>query len=374
MGKASRSRKRAPRQAPPPPRGHNRLSVVILGLIAASLVIGAFGFYFNGQPDDFTQQVFGTSLELPTSEPAKTISSDDANLLRQPTTPAKKITPLPTGTGKLDETLNVLLLGSDRRPDDPVWRTDVMMVVFLDTANGRAAILSIPRDLYIDIPTRGWDRINISDFWGEYTKYQGGGPGLLSRVIADNFGIRIDKYARVDFQGFQQIVDTVGGIDVNVPCDIADDFIDPASPTGFTHLQVDAGLQHMNGTTALMFVRQRHGNGDISRNQRQQRVLFALRSKLLSPNIVPKIPQLYGQFQNTVQTDLGPLDLPGLVQMGLKVKAENIRGMVLDENLASAWMTPDGKSVLVFNKDKVRAAVENLFNAPPVEDSKVTCY
>lgn len=343
------------------------------------MALGAMGFYFNTQPGDLASEVLGAQppLDLPTAEPppAPTFIApeESADILNQPTIPAPAATPLPTSSGKLDQTLNVLLLGSDRRPNDPVWRTDVMMIAFLDANNGRAAVLSFPRDLYVNIPTRGWDRINIADFWGEYTKYPGGGFGLLRRVIADNFGVRVDKYARVDFNGFTRIVDTLGGIDVNVPCELEDDFIDPTSPTGFRRFQVNAGMQRMNGDTALMFVRQRHNTGDVSRAQRQQRVIFALREKILSPNIVSKIPQLYGQLQDAIQTDFGPLDLPGLVQAGLNVKPGSIRGRVIDETMWSFWMTPDGKSVLVFDKNKVRAAVDDLFNAPPIQDSPVVC-
>lgn len=381
-----RKQRRAPRSQPVAQDGaYNPLTRAVLGLIGLSLVLGALGFYLSSQGQTVSQTVFGAqaTLEVPTSAPPTPRlafippeESEDVTILHQPTLPAQaeqSATAYPTASGKLDKTLNVLLLGSDRRPDDPVWRTDVMMIAFLDTTNGRAAILSLPRDLYVNIPTRGWDRLNITDFWGEYTKYAGGGPGLMKRVVAENFGIRIDKFARVDFNGFKKIVDTLGGIDVNVPCDLSDDFIDASSPTGFRHFAVNAGIQHLNGDNALMFVRQRHGNGDISRNQRQQRVLFALRAKLVSPGIIPQIPALYQQLQDAVQTDFGTVDLPGLVQIGASIKPGNIRGRVIDETMWNFWMTPDGKSVLVFDKNKVRAAVDDLFNAPPIEEGKIVC-
>lgn len=374
--------RRKPRPAAPVHDAPSRLSRVVVGLIAASLVLGALGFYFNAPTEELAQQVFGAqmTLEIPTSPPptprfafVPPEESEDPGILNQPTIPAPAVTALPVASGKLDQTLNVLLLGSDRRPNDPVWRTDVMMIAFLDGANGRAAVLSLPRDLYVDIPTRGWDRLNITDFWGEYTKYQGGGPGLMRRVVAENFGIRIDKFARVDFDGFTRIIDTLGGVDVNVPCALEDDFIDATSPTGFRHFAVDAGLNHMDGESALMFVRQRHGNGDVSRAQRQQRVVYALREKILSPSIFPKLPALYQQLQDTVQTDFSPIDLPGLIQVGANIKPGNIRGRVIDETMWNFWMTPDGKSVLVFDKDKVRAAVDDLFYAPTIEEGKVVC-
>jgi anionic cell wall polymer biosynthesis LytR-Cps2A-Psr (LCP) family protein len=192
-------------------------------------------------------------------------------------------------------------------------------------------------------------------------------------VIAENFGIRIDHWARVEFEGFKQIVDTLGGIEVNVPCDLEDDFVDPTSPTGFRRLEVLAGVNHMDGDTALMYVRQRHNTGDVSRARRQQQVIYALRGKLLQPEIVPKIPALYQQLQDAVQTDFGTIDLPGLIQIGAKVQPGSIRGRVIDETMWNFWTTPDGKSVLVFDKDKVRAAVEDLFNAPPLEEAPEVC-
>lgn len=332
------------------------------GLIAAGVLLAAAGLVVAVGGDTLSNWLAINTI-IPAASPNIILTSATA-------LPSARFTPIPS---RLDNTLNVLLLGSDRRPEETVWRTDVMMVVFLDRAQGRAAVLSLPRDLYVDIPTRGWDRLNIADFWGEYSQYPGGGPGLLARVIGDNFGIRIDHFARVDFEGFKRIVDTVGGIDVQVPCALEDDFIDPTSPTGFRHFQVNAGLVHMDGETALMFVRQRHGNGDLSRAQRQQRVIAALRSRLLSAGIVTRIPQLYNELKDTVQTDFSPLDLAQLAQVGATITPARIRGRVVDESMSYPWMTPDGKSVLVFDKDKVRAAVNDLFNAPALDASKVLC-
>ena len=196
----------------------------------------------------------------------------------------------------------------------------------------------------------------------------------MKKVIADNFRhSRGPLGTRVDFEGFKQIVDTLGGVDVNVPCELEDDFVDPTSLTGFRRLQVDAGINHMDGETALMYVRQRHNTGDVSRAQRQQRVVYAMREKLLSPNIVTMLPALYQQFQDTVQSDFGTIDIPGLIQVGTSVNPADIRGRVIDETMWNFWMTDDGKSVLVFDKDKVRAAVNDLFNAPPIEEENVAC-
>jgi anionic cell wall polymer biosynthesis LytR-Cps2A-Psr (LCP) family protein len=154
---------------------------------------------------------------------------------------------------------------------------------------------------------------------------------------------------------------------------VEEDFIDLRSPTGLTRLQLDAGPNHLDGETALMYVRQRHGSGDFNRARRQQQVAFALRSRLLSPDVLPRVPQLYVEMQAAVQTDFTPLDVPALLQAGASIRAENIRGRLVDETLTAFATTPDGKSVLAFDKAAVRAAVEEMFNAPPLEDATIIC-
>lgn len=353
------------------------LRIAIVTLLVGGVILAVGGFLLDTQNVASSQEGVDTAPD--SAPPARVITPSSDPQDNSDITGVNKNPPPPTNqsnalvSGNLDQTTNILLLGSDKRPGDGVWRTDTIMIVFLDTARGRAAVLSLPRDLYVNIPDRGWDRINIADFWGEYKKYPGGGPGLLARVIQDNFSIRIDHFARVNFDGFKQIIDTVGGVDVSVPCALEDDFVDPTVPGGFRHFQVNAGITHMDGDLALMFSRQRHGNSDIDRANRQQRVLVGLRSKLLTPEALPKIPDLYRQFYAAVQTDLSIFDVVNLARSGATIDPKNIHGKVVDETMSYLWMTPDGKSVLVFDKNKIGAAVNALFDAPQIDDSKVLC-
>ncbi len=129
-----------------------------------------------------------------------------------------------------DGTVTFLLLGSDKRPGQTYFRTDTIIIAVIRPATGQVALISVPRDLYVYIPTVGMDRINAAYEYGEMPQYQyeGGGFGLLKDTIAYNLGLRVDHLAIVDFDGFSRIVNTLGGIDVPVFCPYTDwHLIDP---------------------------------------------------------------------------------------------------------------------------------------------------
>ncbi len=126
------------------------------------------------------------------------------------------------------QTFNVILLGSDRNETGKgTWRTDVMALVALEPESHTAGVLAIPRDLYVNIPNHDPDRINTVDFLGHYTKYPGDGQALLNDTLHENFGFGFDRYIRIDFNGFAQIIDELGGIDVDVDCPLEERFADP---------------------------------------------------------------------------------------------------------------------------------------------------
>ena len=145
--------------------------------------------------------------------------------------------------------INILLLGIDRRGNKAGWGylTDTIIIVTVDLDNNTAGMLSIPRDLQVPIPGNGEDRINTANVWGTNQKYPGGGPALLKRTIEANFDIPIDYYIMVDFDGFEQIIDTLGGVDVNVPKDVARHHVpgsETGDPYGYKTVHFDAGWQH----------------------------------------------------------------------------------------------------------------------------------
>ena len=170
------------------------------------------------------------------------------------------------------ERVTILLLGIDERQQEQgPWRTDTMIVLTIDPASHTAAILSIPRDLWVPIPgynTEG--KINTAHFIGDATGYPGGGPALAMETVRYNLGSPVQDYIRLNFGAFEKLIDLIGGIDVYVEQTI-DDPLYPDSGYGYEPLHIDAGWQHMDGRLALKFARTRHSEkGDFDRAHHQQ--------------------------------------------------------------------------------------------------------
>src|SRR5688572_17870645 len=202
--------------------------------------------------------------------------------------------------------LNILLLGIDHRDDEPIdgSRSDTIMVVSIDPPSKSVVMVSLPRDLYVQIPDFYAQRINVA--------HMVGGPALVAQTIQANFGIAIDNYARVDFTGFEQVVDAVGGVVIDVERPVKDDEY-PTGDYGTMRLFIPPGPMLLDGKTALMYARSRHSESDFGRSKRQQRVLIALRERATQMNIVTKIPTLLGIAQKAISTDLRAEEM---VQLG----------------------------------------------------------
>lgn len=257
--------------------------------------------------------------------------------------------------------VNVLLLGVDARPGETgPTRTDTMIVVSLDPATKSVAMLSIPRDLWVPIPGFGEDRINDAYFVGDWKKYPGGGPALAKRTIQYNFGIPIDYYVTINFVGFRQVVDAVGGVTIDVPKDINDPSY-PDDTYGYRPLFIAKGVHHFNGDEALEYARTRHQDSDFGRMQRQQQVLKAIRDQALSLNIIPRLPSLWAAREGLVQTDLTLDKIVAYAQMSKDIKPENIRSGVIDQSMALGITTPSGAMVLWPDRERIRALIDDLF-------------
>ena len=260
--------------------------------------------------------------------------------------------PLPLLTD--NETVNFILIGSDKRPGGS-FRTDTMVLVLLWPKEGQVSMLSIPRDLWIYIPTVGMQRINTAYQSGEINGYQGGGPGLLRDTIAYNLGIRIDHTAMVEFDGFRRIVDTLGGVDVPVACPYTDWHLidpgyDPNNENNWSLYTIQPGLDHMDGDLALWYARSRLKSSDFDRGRRQQEVLRAIFNQALKSDSLTRIPQLYNDFSSAITTDLGLADLLKLSIYAPKLTNANIRSYYLRPPYVSDWITPGGADVLLPNQ------------------------
>jgi LCP family protein required for cell wall assembly len=254
--------------------------------------------------------------------------------LGTPTRPPR--TPRPTLTPDLTKQLppgrvNILLMGVDGRAIDPNTpeRSDTLILFSVDTIQKTAGILSIPRDLLMTVPGFGVRKVNAAYAIGEFNKLPGGGQALavqtVSRYLSKNLGgsIPIKYYVTVNFDGFEKVVDTIGGININVPEEIDD----PNYPTpwfGTEHVHFDAGWQHMDGATALKYARTRHADSDFGRIARQQQVILAVRQKALSLNLLPQLPSLIDQFAGMVETNMDFNTQMGFAQLASSLSSTDI--------------------------------------------------
>lgn len=261
-------------------------------------------------------------------------------------------TALPPLTDK--ETINFLLIGSDKRPGSS-YRTDTIVVAIVWPKEGQISLISIPRDLWIYIPTVGMQRINTAYQSGEISGYTGGGPGLLKDTISYNLGIRIDHTAMVDFDGFRRIVDTLGGVDVPISCAYTDwRLIDPSydiyNENNWWLYTVGPGQIHMDGDLALWYARARSKSNDFDRGRRQQEVLRSIFGQALKTDTFSKIPQLYNDFASAIITDLGLADMLRMAPYAFNFTNANIRGFYIRPPYVISWTTPGGAAVLLPNE------------------------
>ncbi len=212
--------------------------------------------------------------------------------------------------------LNILVMGLDSRGGEgTTTRTDSIMVVGIHPASINVSLLSIPRDLFIDVPGYGMQRINTVNVLAEVQE-PGTGAALLETSIEQNFGFDVHRYVRLDFKAFVDVVDAVGGLDINVPYRIVDTQF-PTANYGTMTVEFNEGWQHMDGERALIYARTRHSDDDYRRAERQQQVVSALAGKLINPF---RWPAAWVALSRNVETDLSPFDfipvLPPLIFSG----------------------------------------------------------
>jgi LCP family protein required for cell wall assembly len=266
-------------------------------------------------------------------------------------------TPLPPLT-TANETVNFLLIGSDKRPGSS-YRTDTMLVAIAWLNEGQVSLISIPRDLWVYIPTIGMQRINTAYQSGETSGYAGGGPGLLKETIMYNLGVRIDHTAMVEFDGFRRIVDTLGGIEVPVGCAytdwrLIDPTYNPEDENNWWMYTVGPGEIHMDGDLALWYARSRSKSNDFDRGRRQQEVLRSIFNKALKTDTFKKIPQLYNDFSSTIVTDMSLTEMLSMSPYALNFTNANIRGYYIRPPYVHSWTTPGGAAVLLPNEEPLK--------------------
>ena len=286
---------------------------------------------------------------------------------------ASRATPPPSSIFSDAEMLNFLLIGSDRR--DTSFRTDTLIVVSLRPRPRLVTLISIPRDLYIHIP--GWEmqRINAAYMHGETANYPDGGAGLLKETIRYNLGIEIDHIALVEFDGFQQIIDTLGGIDVPLACPFTDWHIknprrSDQDPNNWQLYTIGPGVVHMDADLALWYARSRLRSDDFDRGRRQQEVLRAIYARGLQLDVVPHLPKLYKQLHAAVTTDLSLDDMLSLAPLAINLGGEHrIRSFYINKEVVTPWITSGGAAVQLPKKGALRDLIQEAMS-PPNKDEK----
>jgi LCP family protein required for cell wall assembly len=284
------------------------------------------------------------------------------------TVPISGPLPIPTAVSPVEAppgTINIIVLGSDRRPDWEDWHTDVVQLVSIQPLVPAVTVLSIPRDLYVYIPGYWMSRINFVNMYGEVYGHPGGGFALLQETLLYNLGIQADHYVRTDFDGLIGIVDALGGVDIPVHCRLQDYWPYPDENGVYPIKVVEPGIHHMDGETALWYARSRKTTSTFDRERRQQQVLQAIWRRSRSLDLLPQLPQLWGQLQGMIVTDMDFGQVATLAGVAFRLDEQNVRFRNIGYAQVIPWTTPQGGSVFLPNWGEIEPVVAEALGPVP---------
>jgi LCP family protein required for cell wall assembly len=324
-----------------------------VGAVAAFLVLAAphasaLGAAAYARP--LVAQVFVTA---PTSPPVVATSAPG-----EPPLPPELETGRPTWDGA--SRLNVLLMGVDRRPTEVAERgrgnSDTLLVVSIDPAAQSAAMISIPRDVYLPIPGIGQEKINAA--------YREVGPELSVRVVSDLIGQPIHRWASIEVGAFAKTIDALGGVVVDVETPIRDDEF-PADNFAIRRIYLPAGLQWLTGEQALWYARSRHESNDFERAARQQALLLALKERARDRRTLAMVTPLLQSLADAVQTDLAPREVLALARLGGASDFRSAR-LVLTPPIFGTEINRPNLYAIVPNVPRIRGAVADTLSGSQV--------
>ena len=214
--------------------------------------------------------------------------------------------------------VNIMVLGVDRRAED-IGRSDTLFIVTADPDTKQLSMLSVPRDTRVLIPGHGYDKINHA--------YSLGGHKLTEKAVERLLNMPIDHYVLIDFKAFYKIIDALGGVDIYV--DKRMYYEDPWDDNGGLVIDIRPGMQHMDGETAIQYVRYRDSEGDIGRVARQQKFLKAVMDRVASPSILTRIPTIIYEISSAVETDLSVSQMFSLAAMFKEAKDNGMRAYMV---------------------------------------------
>ncbi len=292
-------------------------------------------------------------------------------------TPLASTSGAPTWNGT--DRLNILLLGVDQRPGDVTFNTDTMIVVSIDPVTKNVALFSLPRDT-VDVPLPvaaqgvfgSVYRGKINSLWTNARNRPDAFPGTdrqrgynaLKETLSTLYNLNIQYYVMVNFEGFRQVVDTLGGVTIDVQNPVVDDKYPGDNGTDL-RVYIPAGPQHMTGSEALIYARSRHGSNDFDRAARQQRVIVSIREQTSPQTVLNNLSALLTTLKSSFKTDI-PLDeLPALIQLSSQVNTANIRSYVFSPPRFGTEGYPGGIYSIEPNVALIRSTVLNAFKIDP---------
>lgn len=330
-----------------PKKKLNKYTLIVIGILV--LVLGWFGFSaFKSYSKILTKN---NKYASPILSFFGNINADQLN-------------------GEGDGRINILLLGQGGVNHPGGNLTDTIQVVSIDPTNNKMATLSIPRDLYVKIPNRGGVKINQVYSIGEEQK-QGEGANFAKETISEILDLPIHYYIKMDFDGFEKLIDQVGGVDVYVDKALYDPYYPAEDMVGYEPFYMESGNQHMNGNTALKYSRSRETTSDFDRSRRQQQILVAFREKVFSLGILTNPSKMMGIMQvlgDHLRTDMQTKELERMLTIVKDIDTKNIASRVLDNSVDGPLQTStDGGYYLVpkaGNYTEIQRIAHELFTDP----------
>ncbi|NOZ50965.1 MAG: LCP family protein [Chloroflexi bacterium] len=362
----------------PSSRGRSFSGLLLAGLLVLFLAAFAYASYLFFQTArliilNAPQVVSARSSDTAPSN-ASTTGADGQTLVNSlpvgsQNQPAQSpITPLLGSSWNEQEPINILLLGIDQRPGEKgYYRTDTMIVVHIDPNTGQIGMLSLPRDLWVQIPGFYETRINMAHYLGDANDTPGGGPVLAKETVSQFLGQPIHYYVRINFLGFRALMAEIGCIEIDVPKDINDPTF-PDDNYGYDPFTIQAGHYCMEADTALKYARTRHVDSDFGRMQRQQQVLLAIKNKILESGgltqMIARIPTLLEILTDSMQTDMPLSQQITLANLARKLNTSDIRQLIIDDTMTERTILPSGADVLMPKLDVIQPAVAKFFTPP----------
>jgi len=358
-------------QLDPPPKSHKKRTFFIVTLIVLLAIFGVITFTSSHQ----RRYLSPVDYDPTTLQPKK------------PTGFFQKLGYFVFGSnvplqGEKEDRINILLLGMGGVGHDGPFLTDTMMLASIKPSTKQVALISIPRDLAVQIPGYGERKINHANSFGEDKEKDWGGA-FATEVVEKTFDIKIPYYIRMDFKAFEEVIDEVGGVTVHVDKTFTD-YMYPAANEEYQTVSFKAGSQTMEGSTALIFARSRHGNNgegsDFARAKRQQKIILALKEKVLSFSTLTnpvRIQRIMDSLEKHMTTNMAFDELITLVKMARDFNHPEIKNLILDTSVGGYLKNVTGVDGALLapvsgNFDSINNAIQHIFETTTTTEEDST--